>query len=169
MLCCKHFHERSAELQIPRLPRISCRTWWRWRTSCAFLYGKAHTRPCLAQRGRKSGYARDDKGEGHGSMESGCWTEAFFITFGGPQARPFCPATALYGSATLPFVIPSAAEGSAVQRTFRGNVFDRAKQSGPAVFPIPEHLQAKSDNRPRVRSGYTAADLRLQVCGAVDR
>jgi len=35
----------------------------------------------------------------------------------------FCPATALYGSAALPFVIPSAAEGSAVPRTFLGNVF----------------------------------------------
>src|SRR5271170_3397228 len=34
-----------------------------------------------------------------------------------------CPATALHGSVAFPFVIPSAAEGSAVQRTFRGNVF----------------------------------------------
>src|ERR1700761_6170296 len=39
------------------LPRISCRTWWRRRTSCGFLYGKPHTRPCPALRGRKSGYA----------------------------------------------------------------------------------------------------------------
>jgi hypothetical protein len=39
------------------LPRISCWTWWRCRTSCALLYGRAHTRPCLVQRGRKSGYA----------------------------------------------------------------------------------------------------------------
>jgi hypothetical protein len=30
----------------------------------------------------------------------------------------------------LPFVIPSEAEGSAVPRTFRGNVFDRAWRSG---------------------------------------
>jgi hypothetical protein len=36
----------------------------------------------------------------------------------------FCSATALHGRATLPFVIPSVAEGSAVQRTFPGNVFD---------------------------------------------
>jgi len=35
----------------------------------------------------------------------------------------FCPATALYGSLALSFVIPSAAEGSAVPRTFHGNVF----------------------------------------------
>jgi hypothetical protein len=35
-----------------------------------------------------------------------------------------CPATALHGSAALPFVIPSAAEGSAVPRTIPGNVFN---------------------------------------------
>jgi hypothetical protein len=35
----------------------------------------------------------------------------------------FCPATALHGSVTLPFVIPSEAEGSAVPRTIPGNVF----------------------------------------------
>ena len=29
-----------------------------------FSYGKPHTRLCPAQRGRKSGFARDDKGEG---------------------------------------------------------------------------------------------------------
>jgi hypothetical protein len=39
------------------LPRISCGTWWRCRTSCALLYGRAQTRPCPVQRGRKSGYA----------------------------------------------------------------------------------------------------------------
>jgi hypothetical protein len=30
---------------------------------------------------------RDDKGKGDGFIECGCWTEAFFITFGGPQAH----------------------------------------------------------------------------------
>jgi hypothetical protein len=35
----------------------------------------------------------------------------------------FCSATALHGSVALPFVIPSAAEGSAVPRTFPGNDF----------------------------------------------
>jgi hypothetical protein len=34
-----------------------------------------------------------------------------------------CPATALPGSFALPFVIPTEAEGSAVPRTFHGNVF----------------------------------------------
>jgi hypothetical protein len=33
------------------------------------------------------------------------------------------PATTLYGTVALSFVIPSEAEESAVQRTFRGNVF----------------------------------------------
>ena len=35
----------------------------------------------------------------------------------------FCPAAALISSAVLPFVIPTGAEGSAVQRTRTGNVF----------------------------------------------
>src|SRR5271156_7063120 len=30
---------------------------------------------------RKSGYARDDKGDGDVSMESGCWTEGVFNSF----------------------------------------------------------------------------------------
>jgi hypothetical protein len=50
------------------LPRISCRTWWRWRTSCGFLYGKPHTRPCPALRGRKSGYAPVPRHAGAGGM-----------------------------------------------------------------------------------------------------
>jgi hypothetical protein len=33
------------------------------------------------------------------------------------------PAATLNGTVALSFVIPSEAEGSAVQRTFRGNVF----------------------------------------------
>src|ERR1700678_3129373 len=41
-------------------------------------------------------------------------------------------ATALHGRATLHLVIPSEAEGPAVQRTFRGNVF---RQSAPG-FPV---------------------------------
>jgi hypothetical protein len=39
------------------LPRISCRISWVGRASCGFLCGKPHTRTCLRQRGRKSGYA----------------------------------------------------------------------------------------------------------------
>ena len=56
-------------------------------------------------------------------------TETFFIASGGPQPmadpsdkKRLGPATALYGTTTLSFVIPSEAEGSAVQRAFRGNI-----------------------------------------------
>ena len=42
----------------------------------------------LSTRLRESA-ARDDKGEGDGSIKSGCWTEAFFITLGGPQAHGY--------------------------------------------------------------------------------
>jgi hypothetical protein len=37
--------------------------------------------------------------------------------------KRFGPATTFYGTVALSFVIPSEAEGSAVPRTFRGNVF----------------------------------------------
>jgi hypothetical protein len=44
------------------LPRISCGSWWRWRTSCAFLYGKAHTRarPSAAWQEIRVRSGRDD-------------------------------------------------------------------------------------------------------------
>jgi hypothetical protein len=49
--------------------------------------------------------------------------------FGPPKEMKNCfhSATALHGSATLPFVIGSEAEGSAVQRTSRGNVFRQSE------------------------------------------
>jgi hypothetical protein len=42
------------------------------------------------------------------------------------------PTTIFYGTVALSFVIPSEAEGSAVLRTFRGNVFRQsvAERSG---------------------------------------
>src|ERR1700723_2893160 len=43
------------------------------------------------------------------------------------HSRSLQPLTNLIGSATLPFVIPSEAEGSAVQRTRPGNMFGRAR------------------------------------------
>jgi hypothetical protein len=49
----------------------------------------------------------------------------------------FCLATALQGSAALPFVIPSAAEGSAVPRTSLGNVFRRSEADGICRFSPP--------------------------------
>jgi hypothetical protein len=47
-----------------------------------------------------------------------------------------CPSSiaAAEVSATLPFVIPSEAEGSAVQRTFRGNVFSTERSGGACGF-----------------------------------
>jgi hypothetical protein len=36
---------------------------------------------------RSLGFARDDKGEGNGSIKSGCRTEAFFITLSRPQTN----------------------------------------------------------------------------------
>jgi hypothetical protein len=39
------------------------------------------------ERNQKVTTSRDDKGKGDGSIESGCWTEAFFITLGGPAAN----------------------------------------------------------------------------------
>ncbi len=39
----------------------------------------------------------------------------------------FCLATAPHGSVALSFVIPSAAEGSAVLQARPGNVFDRVR------------------------------------------
>jgi hypothetical protein len=59
----------------------------------------------------------------------------------GDEKRPG-PATTLYRTVALPFVIPSEAEGSAVPRTFRGNVF---RPSVPG-FPATQHW-----TRPRVR------------------
>jgi hypothetical protein len=58
---------------------------------------------------RSLGFARDDKGKGDGCMESGC----------------LGLANTLYGTVVLSFVIPSEAEGSAVPRTFHGNVFQQ--------------------------------------------
>jgi hypothetical protein len=42
------------------LPRISCRTWWRWRSSCGFPYSKQHTWALLgaAQQEIRVRYAR---------------------------------------------------------------------------------------------------------------
>ena len=59
------------------------------------------------------------------------------------------PATAFHGATTLPFVIPSEAEGSAALRTFRGNVLrqGRSVAEGSAVsFPEP-----RTDTTPVLR------------------
>ena len=62
------------------------------------------------------------------------------------------PATAFDGSAALPFVIPSEAEGPAVQRTFLGNVFrERRAVEGRIFLPLGlafhiRHHQVQQDN-----------------------
>jgi hypothetical protein len=75
-------------------PRISCRGCWRWRTSCGFLYGKPHTWPCPALRGRKSGYAPVGMTKWrvalHLGSGGGGWTES---TNTGPHTYPDCPVT----------------------------------------------------------------------------
>jgi hypothetical protein len=48
-------------------------------------------------------------------METGGWTQG--------DEKLLLPATAFHSSVALSFVIPSEAEGSAVLRTFLGNVF----------------------------------------------
>jgi hypothetical protein len=60
-------------------------------------------------------------------------------------------ATALHGSVALPFVIPSVAEGSAVQRTFPGNVFRpklpqnrHPERSASQIYRVTQRLMARS-------------------------
>ena len=40
----------------------------------------------VGQAGRRG--RRNDKGKGSGFIQSGYWTEAFFVRLGGPQGRP---------------------------------------------------------------------------------
>jgi hypothetical protein len=52
------------------------------------------------------------------------------------------PATTLYGTVALSFVIPSEAEGSAVPRTFPGNVFRQSVAKWRdllLLFPVLTH------------------------------
>ena len=56
-------------------------------------------------------------------MESCCWPESGFISLNRPRTYERSVKNKNHGSVDLPFVIPSEAEGSAVPRTFRGNVF----------------------------------------------
>jgi hypothetical protein len=82
---------------------------------------------------RSLGCARDDKRNGDTFTKVVAGQKARFITLGarGPHDSPrrdengVRSATAFNGTATVPFVIPSGAEGSAVQRTRPGNVLTR--------------------------------------------
>jgi hypothetical protein len=129
------------------LPQISCRTCWRWPSSCAFLYGKAHTWMLQVLRGRKSGYARsrrqfylriefsvsskrprncrslgfarDDKGMGDASMESACRTGAFPPwACGPPKVTKNASVQQPLSVEVLPFPLSSRGEPRDLQ--FRG-------------------------------------------------
>jgi hypothetical protein len=70
---------------------------------------------------RSLGFARDDKGEGGGDMEGGGWTQV--------EEKRLLSSDRSPRNRFLSFVIPSEVEGSAVQRTFRGNVFSTVSSS----------------------------------------
>src|ERR1700683_900621 len=53
-------------------------------------------------------------------------------------------ATALHGRATLHLVIPSEAEGPAVQRTFRGSVFRQSASVGDLQFALMEKRNSEA-------------------------
>src|ERR1700678_2802628 len=81
-------------------------------------------------------------------------------------------ATALHGRATLHLVIPSEAEGPAVQRTFRGNVFRQsvpgfpATRSSPtstcAAFHLRKPHEARQHHQVRQEIRGSAVRFRLQ-------
>jgi hypothetical protein len=114
-----------ADVWRSALPRISCGTWWLRLTSCAFLKG-AHavlssaawqeirvralhpwrSSPChfslnLPQASLLLGMT---KGRGAACMDAGCWTKAFFITLGGPQAHKLAVEDVVPQSAEAPGV-----------------------------------------------------------------
>jgi len=70
-------------------------------------------------------------------------------------------ATALYGRATLPFVIPSEAEGPAVQRTFRGNVF-RPERTRISCHAAPDAPAQRHQVRQEI-GGAKWRDLRFDL------
>jgi hypothetical protein len=76
------------------------------RLHAVFSYGKPHTRLCPVQRGRKSGFARDDKGEGSAHL-SNCdkgWT---YLYAEREANDPSIHITTVEEGTNLPFVIPS--------------------------------------------------------------
>jgi hypothetical protein len=101
----KHIQERSVELQIPRLPRISCRC-------CGF--GQGHV--VLLGENHISGAGESCEVGNPGTL--GMTKErvvGFLKVVAGPEVMSaFRSVTTLYAMAALSFVIPSEAEGSAV-------------------------------------------------------
>jgi hypothetical protein len=69
----KHFQDGSAELQIPplRSPGFPVDVNGAVELHAPFPYRKAHTRPCPALRGRKSGYASVGMTKGRAALPLG--------------------------------------------------------------------------------------------------
>src|ERR1700679_2662445 len=76
-------------------------------------------------------------------------------------------ATALHGRATLHLVIPSEAEGPAVQRTFRGNVFRPERSAAERLrFALTEKRNPEASRPRHIRCG---TKVQLQVrCATPD-
>jgi hypothetical protein len=83
---------------------------------------------------------RDDKGKGDGSIKSGCWSEAFFITLDGSQAQDDSGRDAgvneTHSNQRRLFPLSSRAQPRDLQfqRIFRGNVF---RQSAAQRSSVP--------------------------------
>jgi hypothetical protein len=86
----KHLHEGFAEPQVPplRFPRFPVNLDGVGGPHAPFLKRKAHTRPCIALRGRKSGFAPVGMTrKGQRFHREWMPDRGFFITLRGPQAH----------------------------------------------------------------------------------
>ena len=109
---------------------------WAWIANTAF--------PCsfLPELAAGKSSPRDDKGKGDGSVESGCWTEAFFITLGGPQARPQAHDSSGRDDNSIGLLkfIPPAAFLDIFPAKNVSSRLERSEVEGPAVsLPVLTH------------------------------
>jgi hypothetical protein len=87
----------------------------------------------------------------------------------------FYPVTALHGTATPPFVIPSGAEGSAVPRTFTGNAESRPAtnlSSRPERTRISYHPEVATSTyapfrREKAHEDCQRQQVRQEIWGSV--
>jgi hypothetical protein len=123
-MCIRHF---SACVRTEKKPRVSP-----LRFALSKNISKTGPRNC-----RSLGFARDDKGEGDGSIQSGCWTEAFFITFGGPQAHD---SSGRDDKFVEPFIVAPPLEGNPSPYN-KFVISTGAKRSGEicGFFSVPTH------------------------------
>jgi hypothetical protein len=77
---------------------------------------------------------RDDKGKGNGFTEGGCWTGAFFISLGGPQAHDSY-APNVTGRADDGFSAAPTALGpsGSISQPFRAGLTFGGRPSGPCI------------------------------------